>query len=282
MIKRLLYAHHEHFGGHFSLEEHSLFRFVQQFLPLPLEKALWHYIHITHLNATPAFLVLIFLFYYLISSSVVYFLTYHIVLSIFSGCTLLVVPFIHIMIVVRMRKKLIHTDVAELSLQLASILKSGITLHQAIEIISREFSGPFKYEFETIHNELQFGLPLEKTLKNSASRISFKDYDLLITLLLVSHSLGAKLSPLLERVATTLRNRHQLSKEIQSLSAQGKLSGFIIVILPIILTFLILTVNPAYFLSFFTTQLGIVLLSTTFALELIGIYAIYKIITVEF
>jgi tight adherence protein B len=152
---------------------------------------------------------------------------------------------------------------------------------QAVEVASRELPQPICLEFKQLLKEVNLGVNAEQALESLTERVQSEDMKLVIMAVLIQRQIGGNLSEILDNISDTIRSRIKLKGEISVLTAQGKISGFIISMLPIALGFAIFAVNPTYIVVLFTEPIGMAMLGASVIMQLIGIFIIRKIIKIE-
>ena len=125
-------------------------------------------------------------------------------------------------------------------------MRSGYSVAQAMEAISRDAAEPSKTEFKRVVQELQLGIAMPEALAHMLERVESQDFDLVVTAVNIQREVGGGLAEILEILATTVRERIKLKGEIGVLTSQGRLTGQIISILPIGLALYLRVANPTY------------------------------------
>jgi len=191
--------------------------------------------------------------------------------------------FPHLFLKNAVRKKIKKFDIllADTIAMVANTLKGGFGLRQALQVVSEEMPPPISTEFRTILQEIAWGLTMEESLANLGKRIPSEDLDLVITSIMIQSEIGGNLSGILDKITETIRERKRIKGEINSLTAQGRVSGFIVGALPIVIGGFIFTLNPQYMLGLFTHPMGLVALGMAAFLELVGALVIKKIIALD-
>ncbi|MBW8011173.1 MAG: secretion system protein [Chloroflexi bacterium] len=162
-------------------------------------------------------------------------------------------------------------------------LRAGFSNMQAMEAVSKELPTPISDEFRRVVQEMQLGVPMEKSLANLLRRIPSDDLDLVITAINVQREVGGNLSEILETIAHTIRQRIIMKGEIKTLTAQVVYSGRFISILPVILALILWVVNRNYMMQFFLEPkfCGIAMLTCAGFMIIIGYYAMMRIADIE-
>jgi tight adherence protein B len=161
-------------------------------------------------------------------------------------------------------------------------LRSGYSVLQAMEAVSREMPPPISTEFARIVQEVQIGLSLDQAMSNMLRRIKSDDLDLVVTAINVQREVGGNLAEIIDVISFTIRERVRIKGEIRTLTAQGRYSGYVISLLPIGLAFVLFCVNKPYVERLFTSGwcgwamvvCGLLMIGT-------GFIAIQKIVAIE-
>ena len=133
-------------------------------------------------------------------------------------------------------------------------LRSGYSVLQGMEAIATELPPPMSREFERVVQEVRLGLSLEQALSNLLRRMPSEDLDLVITAVNIQREVGGNLAEILDIISSTIRERVRIKGEIRTLTAQGRLSGWIISLLPIFLGIILYSINPEYGGQMFVRQ----------------------------
>ena len=163
---------------------------------------------------------------------------------------------------------------------IANSLKAGYSFLQAISVVVEETEDPFSKEFKKLLKEMSLGISMEDSLINILERVQSEDLKLLVNAILIQKDIGGNLSEILENISITIRERQKIQNELKTLTAQGKLSGIIISLLPVFLGVIIYLLNKEYMISLFTTKVGLAMVGCACINQLMGIFMIKKIVKV--
>jgi tight adherence protein B len=125
-------------------------------------------------------------------------------------------------------------------------LRSGYSVLQSMEAISKEAPEPTATEFKRVVQEVQLGIPMEDALDHLLNRVPNDNMDLVNTAVNIQREVGGNLAEILESIGHTIRDRVKLEGEIRVLTSQGRITGWIISLLPIVLTIFLYFVSPSY------------------------------------
>jgi tight adherence protein B len=164
---------------------------------------------------------------------------------------------------------------------LGRAVRAGHAFTTGLEMIAKESPEPVAGEFRTAFEEQNFGLPLRDALLNMAERIPLVDVRFFITALLIQKETGGNLAEILDGLARVIRDRFRIYREVQTRTAQGRLTAMILIGLPPAMMLILGFVNPRYVSLLFTDPAGSTMLTVAVMLQLIGSAIIWKIIHIE-
>lgn len=160
-------------------------------------------------------------------------------------------------------------------------LRAGYSTMQALEVISNEMPNPIAEEFGRVVLELQLGVDFDTAMANLVRRMPSPDLDLVITAMSVQREVGGNLAEVLDAISFTIRERVRIKGEIQTLTAQGRYTGYLITFLPVVLTVLISLINPGFIGPLFSDPCGWMMLGISVVLIVVGYIVISKIVDIE-
>lgn len=160
-------------------------------------------------------------------------------------------------------------------------LRAGFSFAQSLKTVSEESESPNKEEMETVLKEMQYGSNIEDALQMLRDRMPSEDLDLLIQAVLIQKQVGGNLATILETIVQTIRDRNKIQRQILTLTAQGRLSGIVIGLLPIGIGLVIYLMQPEYITSFFKHPVGILMISVGTVSGIIGFALIQKLTKIE-
>ena len=171
---------------------------------------------------------------------------------------------------------------------LANGLRAGSSFLQAIELVVRESRPPISTEFQRVIREVNLGLPFEQALQNMVRRVESEDLDLMVTAISIQYQVGGNLAEILDSIAYTIRERVRIKGEIRTLTAQQRISGYVVAALPIGLAGLLFVIAPGFMTPMFDPDVnvagiptGIILLTVGGTMMFIGFMIIRKIVDIE-
>lgn len=164
---------------------------------------------------------------------------------------------------------------------ISNSLKAGYSFFQATAVVAEETKAPFSKEFKKLLKEMSLGISEEDALRNLQTRMESGDLRLIINAILIQKDIGGNLSEILDNIDETIRERQKIQNELKTLTSQGKLSGIIVMLIPLVLGITIYLFNKEYILVFFNTSIGIAMLAASIFNQLLGLIMIRKIINID-
>jgi tight adherence protein B len=144
------------------------------------------------------------------------------------------------------RLKAFNSELADTIMLLANSLRAGSSFLQAVEMIVRETRPPISTEFARVIREVNLGLPLDEALGNLQRRVRSDDLDLMTTAIAIHHTVGGNLAEILDTIAFTIRERVRIKGEIKTLTAQQRMSGYVVGFLPVGLVIVMSIIAPTF------------------------------------
>lgn len=179
------------------------------------------------------------------------------------------------------RLKKINSQLGDTIAILSNSLKAGHSFFQAVDSVSRELTGPMADEFAKLQKEISLGVNTEIALENMVNRVGSDDLELMVTAVLIQRQIGGNLAEVLDNISETIRQRIRAKGEIRTLTAQGRMSGWIISLLPFFLAIAISIISPQQMKTLISSPIGIIMIIIALLMEFMGIVFVRKIINIE-
>ena len=171
---------------------------------------------------------------------------------------------------------------------IANALRAGSSFLQAIELVVREARPPISLEFQRVIREVNLGLPFEQALENLVRRVKSDDLELMVTAISIQYQVGGNLAEILDSIAYTIRERVRIKGEIRTLTAQQRMSGYVVAFLPIALAGFLFLIAPSFLepmmdpaVNVAEIPAGIILISMGGIMMFIGFIFIRRIVDIE-
>jgi len=164
---------------------------------------------------------------------------------------------------------------------LSRALRAGQSLASGFSMVSTEIAAPLGGEFGRVFDEQNLGIPLEQSLNDMATRIPNLDLKFFATAVILQRQTGGDLAEILDKIGYLIRERFKIYGQVQALTGEGRLSGVVLLALPVVLFFVVYKLNPEYVMLLFTDPMGKKMLGGAIVLQLIGALVIRKIVNIK-
>jgi tight adherence protein B len=182
------------------------------------------------------------------------------------------------------RKRIIYRFSEQLpeALELmANSLRSGNTIQSSMQLIAEEFMPPISREFAIVSESINLGIPVEQTLDEMATRVPNTDLQFFVTAVSMQRQCGGDLSEVLDKISWVIRERFMIQGQVQALTGEGRLSGVVLMALPVVLFCALYVLNQDYVMLLFTDPTGRKMLYSAIMMQFLGALVIRKIINIK-
>jgi len=190
-------------------------------------------------------------------------------------------PIVTIRVLKRRRDKKFGEQLVDGLIAMGNALRVGHSLPAAFELLAREMDNPMGQEMRLLVQELRLGVSLDDALRHLHDRMPGEDLDILMTSITISREVGGNLAEIFDNIADTIRERHRIQGKIAALTAQGKLQGAVIAVLPVVIGLFLNAWSPELFRPMFTHWLGLVMIAAIILMEAVGCFMILKIVSIK-
>lgn len=191
------------------------------------------------------------------------------------------IPFVYVLQKRRRRLNKFEEGFAQTLDLMVSALRAGHSLVSALDVAATESPAPIGQELRICFDEQNYGLDLKAALTNLTVRMPLHDVRIVVTAILIQRESGGNLAEIFEKAAYLIRERFRLKRQVRTHTAQGRLTGWILAFLPVILGIALYFVNPIYMSLLWTNPIGLKLLYTACVMMVIGSLVIRKIVRME-
>ena len=191
--------------------------------------------------------------------------------ALLAGCGVFVAPLLWLLRKRRKRIKRLVQQLPEVFDMMGQSLRAGHSLAGAIQLISQQMSNPVAGEFGRVFQEQNLGLKIEDALVNMANRVDQMDVRFFVTAVLIQRQTGGDLAEVLDKIAKVIRGRIELFGVVQTLTAEGRLSGWVLLLLPVAVFIGLQFLNPSYARQLTHTDTGRLMLGTAIVMDLMGL-----------
>ena len=160
-------------------------------------------------------------------------------------------------------------------------MRAGHAFPSALRMVGNEMPEPIASEFRTVFDEINYGISTQEALTNLSTRVPSTDLSYFVIAVLIQHETGGNLSELLGNISGIIRERLKLMMTVRVLSAEGRLSAWILTLLPFGLAFVLQIVNPKFLSVLWTDPMGIKMVAIALGMMVLGIFAMSRIIKIR-
>lgn len=160
-------------------------------------------------------------------------------------------------------------------------LRSGHSLASALHVVVDEMPAPISQEFGIAYEEQNLNVPLDQALKNMLRRMPNMDLKFFVTAVAIQRQAGGDMAEILDKISYIIRERFKIMGQVQALTGEGRISGVVLMGLPIALFFAVYYLNPDYVMLLFTEPLGKKMIAVAAVLQVLGAVAIKKIVAIK-
>jgi tight adherence protein B len=204
-----------------------------------------------------------------------------VILGLLIGAALGFLPLSYVLIKRGKRFKKFEAGLPDALDLMTSALRVGHSFNSALSLVSRECADPIGSEFRAAFDEQNFGLELRVALENLIARIPLQDLKIVVTAILIQRESGGNLAEVLEKTAYVIRQRFRLKRQVMTHTAQGRLTGWILTILPVALGIGLYIINPDTESLLWHREIGVKLLFAGAGMMVIGTLIIQKIVRMD-
>jgi len=161
-------------------------------------------------------------------------------------------------------------------------LRAGHTFVSALGMVAEELPEPIAGEFKLLHDQQNFGMPMPEALRSFGERVPLLAAKFFVTAILTQRESGGNLTEVLTNLASVIRDRFMVQRQVQVKSAHGRVTGWILVALPPSLALVLAIINPNHFGPMLTERLGIQMIVGAVVLQVVGALIIRRIVNVDY
>ena len=255
--------------------------FNRWLLKLELAPRLQTLLYQADLKWTAGGLLLMSTLCFAIPAYLVYLRTGTIIFSLLIGLLFGAGPFVYVLRKRRQRFNKFEQGLPEALDLMVSALRAGHSFNSALDLAASESPDPIGKEFRICFDEQNYGLELKTAMNNLSTRVPLQDLKIVITAILIQKECGGNLAEVFDKAAYVIRERFQLKRQVRVHTAQGRLTGWILSFLPLVLGILLYLLNPTSMSLLWTRAIGIKLLYLSGAMTIVGAFIIHKIVNMD-
>jgi tight adherence protein B len=202
-------------------------------------------------------------------------------IAVIAGVFGAMLPYLRVRMVRNRRLAAFEAGLPEAIDLMGRAIRAGHPLSSGLKMVADETQDPIAGEFRRTFEEQRFGLPFDDAIVAMADRVTLVDMRILVTAILIQREVGGNLAEVLDNLAGVIRARFTIRRQLRTYTAQGRISGYVLAVLPIAVGTIIYLLNPAYMRVLFTDSIGQFMLVTAGVMQIIGYLWIRKIVNIE-
>ena len=166
-------------------------------------------------------------------------------------------------------------------MMVANAMRAGFSFLQTMDLISKEMEPPMSEEFKHVMRDINLGASVERALDDMDKRVNSPDFSLVVTAVLIQQQVGGDLAHILDTISETIQDRIRMRREVRTLTAQGRMSGWVLAALPIVTGLLISSISPGYMDPLFNDRWGHIAIAIAAVMEIVGFFVIQRIVDID-
>ena len=202
-------------------------------------------------------------------------------IGIIMAVVVVMAEWIYVLLKTDRREAAFTNQMGDCLMMVANALRAGFSFLQAMDLVSKEMEPPISDEFKHVMRDIGLGASVERALDDMDKRVGSSDFSLVVTAVLIQQQVGGDLAHILDTISDTIQDRIRMRREVRTLTSQGRMSGWVLAILPFGLGALISVMNPSYMEPLFTERIGQIAIGVAVVMVLIGFFVIQRIVDID-
>lgn len=226
------------------------------------------------------FLILLGLSAFL-SAAIVFIVTKKLFAGVLVAVVVVAAEWVFVLLKISRREAAFTNQLGDCLMMVANAMRAGFSFMQAMDLVAKEMEPPISDEFKHVMRDINLGTSIERALDDMDQRVGSPDFSLVVTAVLIQQQVGGDLAHILDTISDTIQDRIRMRREIHTLTSQGRISGYVLGVLPFALGAFISVVNPGYIEPLFTERLGQIAIGIAVVMVLIGFIIIQRIVNID-
>lgn len=193
----------------------------------------------------------------------------------------MMMEWVYVLIRIQRREAAFRNQLGDCLTMVANALRAGFSFMQAMDLIAKEMEPPISDEFKHVMRDISLGTPMERALEDMDKRVGSPDFSLVVTAVLIQQQVGGDLARILDTISETIQDRIRMRREVHTLTAQGRISGWVLAALPVGMCIMLNVISPGYLDPLFNNRIGQMAIGAAVVLILIGFFVIQRIVDIE-
>ncbi len=216
-----------------------------------------------------------------VAGFVLWIVTQNFIFALIGAMIVITLPYLSLLYKRKQRLSKFEANFAHALEILGRSLRAGHPFSMGLKMVSTELPDPVGTEFGQLFREQQMGLPIDESLRALVKRVPLMDLRFFVLTIMIHQQTGGDLAEVLDKLSNVIRQRFKILGQVKALTAEGRLSGWVLCLLPIFVFFMILTINPGYIKLLVETEIGKKMLYTAIVLQIFGVLVIRKIVNIK-
>ncbi len=188
---------------------------------------------------------------------------------------------VYVLLKIDRREAAFTNQLGDCLMMVANAMRAGFSFLQAMDLVSKEMEPPMSTEFQHVMRDINLGATVERALDDMDQRVSSSDFSLVVTAVLIQQQVGGDLAHILDTISDTIQDRIRMRREVRTLTAQGRMAGWVLALLPFALGAFISVVNPGYIEPLFKEKIGQIAIGISIVMVLMGFLVIQRIVDID-
>ena len=216
-----------------------------------------------------------------VAFAVGFFVSFRLLVGLLVAVATTMIIWIYILIRIDRRESAFTNQLGDCLTMVANAMRAGFSFLQAMDLISKEMEPPISDEFKHVMRDINLGASLERALEDMDRRVNSPDYSLVVTAVLIQQQVGGDLAHILDTISETIQDRIRMRREVKTLTAQGRMSGWVLVALPVLTGLLVSSISPGYMEPLLNEKIGQIAICAAIVMDIIGYLVIQKIVDID-
>ncbi len=216
-----------------------------------------------------------------LSFVIAYILLQKLYVAVLVAVFVLMLEWMYVLIRTQRREAAFRNQLGDCLTMVANALRAGFSFLQAMDLISKEMEPPISDEFKHVMRDISLGTTMERALEDMDKRVGSPDFSLVVTAVLIQQQVGGDLARILDTISETIQDRIRMRREVHTLTAQGRISGWVLAALPVGMCILLNVLSPGYLDPLFKERIGQMAIGGAVILIIIGFIVIQRIVDIE-
>ena len=216
-----------------------------------------------------------------LSFVVAYILSKKFYMAVLVAVFVMMMEWVYVIIRTQRRETAFRNQLGDCLTMVANAMRAGFSFLQAMDLIAKEMEPPISDEFKHVMRDISLGTSMERALEDMDKRVESPDFSLVITAVLIQQQVGGDLAKILDTISDTIQDRIRMRREVHTLTAQGRISGWVLAALPVGMCILLNIISPGYLDPLFNEKIGQMAIGGAIFLIIIGFIVIQRIVDIE-